>query len=89
MNSIFLKNITPSTATLLDLKKLRKVIIDTDAGADDALAIFLALKYEATHNQSLKVIAITCTYGNTKKQNVETNILKVLSTANRSDVSLA
>jgi len=62
------------------------MIIDTDAGGDDALAIMLALMYEAkTHN--IEVLAITCTYGNTYVENVIQNVLKTLTIANRSDVS--
>ncbi|CAL7942670.1 unnamed protein product [Xylocopa violacea] len=60
-----------------------KVIIDTDAGADDAVAILLTLKSEET---GFKVIAITCSYGNTYVENVVTNVLKILTVANRSDI---
>ncbi|XP_076756606.1 inosine-uridine preferring nucleoside hydrolase [Xylocopa sonorina] len=62
---------------------LEKVIIDTDAGADDAIAILLTLKSEET---GFKVIAITCSYGNTYLENVVTNVLKILTVANRSDI---
>lgn len=60
----------------------RKMIIDTDAGGDDALAIMLALRYS-----DIEVIAITCTYGNTYLSNVVQNVLKILTVANKSDVS--
>ncbi|OAD58555.1 Pyrimidine-specific ribonucleoside hydrolase RihA [Eufriesea mexicana] len=59
---------------------LEKVIIDTDAGADDAVAIFLTLK--SIDN----VLAITCSYGNTYVENVAINVLKILTIANRSDI---
>lgn len=63
----------------------RKMIIDTDAGGDDALAIMLALMYEAkTHD--IEILAITATYGNTCLENVEQNVLKTLTIANRSDI---
>ncbi|KAH0946125.1 hypothetical protein HN011_005679 [Eciton burchellii] len=63
----------------------RKIIIDTDAGGDDALAIMLALMYEAkTHD--IEILAITTTYGNTYIENVEQNVLKILTVANRSDI---
>ncbi|CAK9826768.1 Probable uridine nucleosidase 2 [Anthophora retusa] len=62
---------------------LEKIIIDTDAGADDAVAILLTLKSES---KGFKVIAITCSYGNTDLENVATNVLKILTVANRSDV---
>ena len=60
-----------------------KVIIDTDAGSDDATAILLTLKSEF---KGFKVIAITCTYGNAYLHNVVENVLKVLTVANRSDI---
>lgn len=63
------------------------VIIDTDPGSDDALAILLALTYEKSNYEDFKVLAITCTYGNTYLENVEKNVLKTLEIANRSDVS--
>ncbi|XP_017876031.1 probable uridine nucleosidase 2 [Ceratina calcarata] len=62
---------------------LDKIIIDTDAGSDDAVAILLALKSEATGHE---VIAITCSYGNTDVENVVNNVLKILTVANRSDI---
>jgi inosine-uridine nucleoside N-ribohydrolase len=64
-----------------------KVIIDTDAGPDDAAAIFVALNYNKyVYNSSLEVIAITCVYGNTAVDNVVVNVLKTLQTADRLDV---
>jgi 7-cyano-7-deazaguanine synthase in queuosine biosynthesis len=60
-----------------------KLIIDTDAGGDDAVAILLLLR-----NKNIDVIAITCVYGNTDEPNVEYNVLKILTIANRTDVSL-
>ena len=67
-----------------------KVIIDTDAGADDALAILLLLRAESVrklHLPQYEIVGITCTYGNTKEENVEINVLKTLTIANRTDVS--
>jgi inosine-uridine nucleoside N-ribohydrolase len=63
-----------------------KVIIDTDAGADDAAAIIMALNQEK-YNSSFKVVAITCVNGNTALDNVVVNVFKTLQTANRLDVS--
>lgn len=59
----------------------RLVVIDTDAGGDDAVAILLALAVD-----EVQVVAITCSYGNTDEVNVETNVLKILTVAGRSDV---
>lgn len=62
------------------------MIIDTDAGGDDALALMLALMYEVkTHD--IEILAITCTYGNTYLDNVTQNVLKTLTITNRSNVS--
>jgi len=57
-------------------------VIDTDPGGDDALAIMLALMYEAKTND-IEIMAITVTYGNTKLENVEKNILKILTVADK------
>lgn len=62
---------------------VEKIIIDTDAGADDAVAILLTLACEP---KGFEVVAITCTYGNTYVDNVVQNVLKILTVANRSDV---
>lgn len=62
-----------------------KVIIDTDAGPDDAAAIFVVLNGEK-YNSEFKVIAITCVNGNTVVDNVAVNVLKTLKTANRLDI---
>ncbi|XP_015187490.1 PREDICTED: probable uridine nucleosidase 2 [Polistes dominula] len=62
------------------------VIIDTDPGSDDALAILLALAHEKSSNGDFQVLAITCTYGNTYLENVEINVLKILQIANRTDI---
>ncbi|XP_033208244.1 inosine-uridine preferring nucleoside hydrolase-like isoform X2 [Belonocnema kinseyi] len=67
-------------------KKQRKIILDTDAGADDAVAILLYLKYEALNKEDFKLIAITCTHGNTEERNVEENVLKILTVAQRNDI---
>ncbi|XP_011153705.1 probable uridine nucleosidase 2 [Harpegnathos saltator] len=66
-------------------KKVRKMIIDTDAGGDDALALLLALMYEVKTND-IEILAITCTYGNAYLNNVTQNVLKVLTIANRNDI---
>lgn len=60
-------------------------MIDTDAGADDALAILLVLLAGKISNYEL--LGITCTYGNTDEKNVEQNVLKTLTVANFSHVN--
>src|SRR5579864_5718815 len=62
----------------------RRVIIDTDPGIDDAMAILLAL-----NSPELKVEALTVVPGNVDgKQGLE-NALKILSLAGRCDVTVA
>ena len=62
----------------------RRVIIDTDPGTDDAMAILLAL-----NSPELKVEALTVVPGNViAKQGLE-NALKIVSLANRCDVAIA
>ncbi|XP_016844130.1 probable uridine nucleosidase 2 [Nasonia vitripennis] len=65
-----------------------KIIIDTDAGGDDAVAILMMLRFEAfkPKNSTFEIIGITCTYGNTKLENVEVNVLKILTIAGRDDI---
>ncbi|KAL9981520.1 hypothetical protein ACROYT_G010228 [Oculina patagonica] len=58
-----------------------KLIIDCDAGIDDAQAILLALSAE-----DVEVVAITCVAGNTPLDKVCVNVLKVLELCNRTDI---
>ncbi|KYM94921.1 Inosine-uridine preferring nucleoside hydrolase, partial [Cyphomyrmex costatus] len=60
----------------------RKILIDTDPGGDDALALLLALMYEAqTHD--IEILAIGVTYGNTYLETTTINTLKTLTVANK------
>src|SRR5437867_12828973 len=62
----------------------RRVIIDTDPGTDDALAILLAL-----NSPELKLEALTVVAGNvTAAQGIE-NALTAVSLAGRSEVPVA
>jgi inosine-uridine nucleoside N-ribohydrolase len=62
----------------------QRVIIDTDPGTDDAMAILLAL-----NSPELKVEALTVVPGNVDgKQGLE-NALKILSLAGRCDITVA
>ena len=56
--------------------KVRKVIIDTDPGIDDAMAIMIALKEHKKRN--IDIIAITLVNGNSSTDNAQVNILRVL-----------
>ena len=62
----------------------KKVIIDTDPGTDDALAILLAL-----NSPELDVRALTVVPGNVTAQQGLENALKLVSLANRCDIPVA
>ena len=62
----------------------RQVIIDTDPGIDDAMAILLAL-----HSPELKVEALTVVPGNVEVAQGLENALKLVSLAGRCDVPVA
>jgi inosine-uridine nucleoside N-ribohydrolase len=62
----------------------QRVIIDTDPGTDDALAILLAL-----NSPELKVEALTVVPGNVDGRQGMENALKILSLAGRCDVPVA
>jgi len=64
------------------------IVIDTDAGADDAMAILLLLAANANNESCFDIVAITCVYGNSDLSNVEQNILKTLSVANETKVTM-
>jgi len=62
----------------------RRVIIDTDPGVDDAMAILLAL-----NSPELKVEALTVVPGNVDGQQGLENALKLVSLAGRCDITVA
>lgn len=64
----------------------KSVVIDVDVGTDDAWAILLALSHEKRLN--FKVRAITCVQGNSTVDNIGKNVLCVLNTVDRLDVSV-
>ena len=57
----------------------QKLIIDCDAGIDDASALLMAL--EAHKAGEIEVLALTAVYGNTDLDCVLTNILRTLDVA--------
>lgn len=59
----------------------RKIIVDVDAGCDDAWALLMLLK--AMDAQLCDIKAITCVHGNTGVDNVVKNVLRVLKTVNK------
>jgi purine nucleosidase len=62
----------------------RKIIIDTDPGVDDAMAIFLALR-----SPELDVIGLTTIFGNQHTPLSTTNALLLLEIAGRTDIPVA
>ena len=55
---------------------LKKIIIDTDPGVDDAMAVMIAL--DAHQKGLVEVVAITLVKGNASIKDAERNILRVL-----------
>lgn len=62
-----------------------KVIVDVDAGVDDAMALLLLLS--ADGRKDIEILGITCSHGNTHVNNVCVNVLRLLKAVGRSDVS--
>ena len=55
---------------------VKKVIIDTDTGVDDAMALLMALD---SHKQGrIQILAITAVNGNTKEHFAVKNIYRTL-----------
>ena len=63
------------------------MLIDTDAGTDDAMAIIMAITAHQSKNMNFRIVAITCVDGNTKLDNVTRNVTRILETMNAHDVS--
>ena len=62
----------------------KKIIIDTDTGIDDAMAILMAL--EAHKRKAVEVIAVTAVSGNTTEPDAERSILRTLDAAGCGDI---
>jgi inosine-uridine nucleoside N-ribohydrolase len=62
----------------------RKIIIDTDPGIDDAMAIFYALE-----SPELDVVGLTTVFGNAHVEVCTTNALQLLQIAGRTDIPVA
>jgi inosine-uridine nucleoside N-ribohydrolase len=73
-----------SLANLFSQAAPRRVIIDTDPGTDDAMAIILAL-----NSPDFKVEALTVVPGNVEESQGLENALKIVSRAGRCDVVVA
>jgi inosine-uridine nucleoside N-ribohydrolase len=75
---------SPLSALTSAPAKPRRIIIDTDPGIDDAMAIFLALR-----SPELKVEAITPVAGNVPLDLTLPNALRLVEIAGRTDVPVA
>ncbi|KAB2035504.1 hypothetical protein ERO13_D04G136300v2 [Gossypium hirsutum] len=62
----------------------KKIIIDTDPGIDDAMAIFVALR-----SPEVEVIGLTTIYGNVYTTLATRNALHLLEVADRTDIPVA
>ena len=60
---------------------VKKIIIDTDPGVDDSLAIFVAL-----NSPELEVLGLTTVFGNAVTTTCTENALRLLEIAQRTDV---
>jgi purine nucleosidase len=80
----FLSSLLLSTNPASAQNPARRVIIDTDPGTDDAMAILLAL-----NSPEFKVEALTVVPGNVTADLGLENALKLVSLANRCDVPVA
>ena len=63
---------------------MRRIILDTDPGIDDALALFLALA-----SPEVQLEAVTTVSGNVNVQHTTRNALALLELANRPDIPVA
>ena len=59
----------------------QKIVIDTDPGIDDTMAIFLAL-----NSLEIDVLGLTTVYGNTPTERGTKNALRILEIASRTDI---
>jgi purine nucleosidase len=66
------------------MKATQKIIIDTDPGIDDALAIFLALA-----SPELEVVALTAVFGNASVDVTTSAALALLEIAGRTEIPVA
>ena len=63
---------------------VKKIVIDTDPGVDDSLAIFVAL-----NSPELEVLGLTTIFGNAVTTTCTENALRLLEIAKRTDIPVA
>ncbi|XP_051173343.1 inosine-uridine preferring nucleoside hydrolase-like [Leptopilina boulardi] len=64
--------------------KPEKIIVDCDAGTDDALSLILLI--EAHKLNKIELLGITCVNGNTSVDNVVSNVFRTLEVCNGNDI---
>ncbi|XP_063383750.1 inosine-uridine preferring nucleoside hydrolase-like isoform X2 [Cydia fagiglandana] len=79
--------ISTSNDSSNDNGPMSKLIIDHDGGADDAMAIFMALLYEKYFNGPT-LIALSTTHGNVNESQAFMNTQRILDIAGRRDVPI-
>ncbi|XP_046403864.1 uncharacterized protein C1683.06c-like [Ischnura elegans] len=62
----------------------KMVMVDVDAGSDDAHALLMLLA--ADKREEIKLMGVTCVNGNTSLKNVCINVLRILRSVDRLDV---
>lgn len=84
---ISLKQIFQPDTSSAQIPEERFILIDTDAGTDDAWAIFLALAaHKAYDITGLKIVGLTTGCGNSSVDNVSINVTRTLETADENSV---
>lgn len=61
------------------------MVIDTDAGLDDALALLICLRAHKEESIHWRIVGITCVHGNTSLDNVCVNVSRVVRLAELED----
>lgn len=68
--------------------KTKFILIDSDTGSDDALAIWMTIAAHRDPSSPVKVVGIICAHGNTKVENVATNVIRTLQAVEEHDVRM-
>ena len=63
------------------INDVKKIIIDTDPGIDDTMAIYFAL-----NSPNLEVVGLTTVYGNTSNTQGTENALRILEISNNPNI---
>jgi len=58
---------------------MKYLLIDTDVGTDDALAVWIAAEAHKDEKIALEIVGITCVTGNAPVHHVVSNVAQVLN----------